>query len=60
MRFKFIHNETNEDIHITRLEYNTDNCCLPHLLEDFEFFLKGCGFNFKGKIVIVDEDLDEL
>ena len=29
---------------------------LPDLLQEFEYFLRGCGFHFDGSLEIVEED----
>lgn len=38
---------------IGRVHHETMNEYLPDILEDFELFLKGCGFNFDGKLDII-------
>ena len=38
---------------IGRVQHETMNETLSEILEDFELFLKGCGFNFDGKLDIV-------
>lgn len=38
------------------LEYNTESVDLDEILEDFEYFLRGVGFHFDGKIVISEEE----
>lgn len=38
---------------------STDQVCLPDLLEDFEYFLKGCGFCFDGTIEVVPNEKKE-
>jgi len=35
----------------------TDDCqLLSDVLEEFQYFLKGCGYHFKGNIEIVSEE----
>lgn len=38
---------------IGRVHHETMNEYLPDILEDFELFLKGCGFNFDGKLAML-------
>lgn len=38
---------------IGRVHHETMNETLGEIIEDFELFLKGCGFNFDGKLDIV-------
>lgn len=33
---------------------------LHTLLEEFGYFLRGCGFSFKGEVGVVDNDLPSL
>ena len=37
-----------------------DGTYLPDILEDFESFLRGCGFHFDGIIDIVPPEEDDL
>lgn len=41
-------NKVNQRVH-----YETMSETLPEILEDFELFLKGAGFNFDGRVDIV-------
>lgn len=38
---------------ISRVHHETMQEYLPDILEDFELFLKGCGFNFDGKLAML-------
>jgi hypothetical protein len=40
------------------LTFETDKDYLPEVLEDFELFLRGCGFFFDGHVDIVQEEYD--
>lgn len=39
--------------------YKTEEVCLDDILRSFGDFLKGCGFQFTGEVVIVDEDFNK-
>lgn len=41
-----------------KLELHTDAVDLSQILEDFESFLKGCGFVFEGHIDILNDNED--
>lgn len=36
--------------------FKTESVTLTEILQTFEFFLKGCGFSFKGTLGIVEDD----
>lgn len=38
----------------------TEADALSDLLQSFEYFLRGCGFHFKGEIEVVDDSPDEF
>jgi hypothetical protein len=38
------------------VEFNGDS--LSDIVSEFEMFLKGCGFSFKGQLDLVDTDAD--
>lgn len=38
------------------ITHETEACTLPELLEDFENFLKGVGYQFDGHLDIVQEE----
>lgn len=39
-----------------KVNLETDEEGLAEVLEAFECFLKGCGFNFNGHLEIIEED----
>lgn len=45
---------------IGRVTHETMNETLTDILEDFELFLKGCGFNFHGNLVIDDSPAPDV
>jgi hypothetical protein len=53
-KFTFIHESYG-----TKITYETDDYTLNALLENFEDFLKGCGFVFDGNIDIVKDDYSD-
>jgi len=52
--FKFEHKSSDN----TKITLETEAVCLTDILEEFQMFLKGCGFGFDGDIVI--EDLEDF
>jgi len=40
----------------TDVELKSESQTIPDLLDDFEDFLRGCGFRFNGSIQIVEEE----
>jgi hypothetical protein len=41
-----------------KIEIETDSCTLSELLEDFESFLRACGYSLNGTLDIAPEDQD--
>lgn len=54
--FKFEHKSHDN----TKVTLETEAVCLTDILEEFEMFLKGCGFSFDGNIVIEDPEEFEI
>ena len=46
--------ETYEGL-IKTYEMSTEEVCLHEVLDDFADFLRGCGYQVKGNLEIVDE-----
>lgn len=61
-KFKLIKLQDDENPHdITRVEMTIETVSYRDLLEEFENFLKACGFVFKGQVDIVrEEDNDDV
>ena len=59
--YKFI-KEQDKTNHFdnTRIEVQCDAVSLPDILEAFEYFLKGCGFEFKGNVDIIPIEEDDV
>ena len=55
---RFVFKRLTEEGETIRMLTDSD-MCLPELLSEFEFFLKGCGYHFKGTLEIVEEDPSE-
>jgi hypothetical protein len=52
--FKFIKEQDESNPYsITRVEHQVNAEALPEILEEFELFLKGCGFQFDGTVDII-------
>lgn len=55
MRMTFICEHDGPFNHVTnRITHETMNETWPEILEDFEMFLRGCGFHFNGSLDVVD------
>lgn len=50
--FTFISHEENGGL---RVNLDFDEIFLDKVLENFELFLKGCGYEFKGNLVFLEE-----
>ncbi len=65
MKYKFTcENKDSRDIMQTLITYETETNFLGGpdvmgLINDFELFLKGCGFLFKGNLQIVESEDDK-
>lgn len=56
MKFICEHTDAwNGDSVVTRTTVETNNVVLQDVLQDFEDFLRGAGFQIQGKLEIVDE-----
>ena len=44
----------------SQIIYEFDGTDLTDMLEAFDSFLKGCGFNFDGEVTISDSDVTNL
>lgn len=53
MDYKITFKKESKDGVVT---HETPAVCLPDILEDFEAFLRGCGFVFSGHLEIVAEE----
>lgn len=42
----------------TKVELETQEVTLPAILEEFENFLRGCGFSFDGNIEVVYDEVE--
>lgn len=46
----------NKDSNLSKLTYESNREYLYDIIEDFEDFLRGCGFSFDGRLEIVDQE----
>jgi hypothetical protein len=53
-KFTFICDHNSELGPGPKIEFTTEKEYLPEVLEDFEMFLRGCGFFFDGMLDFVD------
>ena len=53
MKFNFYAKHQKE---VDYIEMNFEEDCLPEILEKFEDFLKGCGFEFDGRVSITNDE----
>ena len=65
MKLRFIKERDNENEYDnTAIQFKTIAECLPEVLEDFESFLRACGYIFDGSLQVVsdisEEDSDEF
>lgn len=44
----------------TEVEFRVDTVSLQELIEQFEAFLRACGFSFEGNLEIVEDETDDL
>ncbi len=44
----------------SHIEHTVNSVSLPDLINEFENFLRGCGFIFDGHLTIEDEEQDEV
>ena len=56
MQFNYQHTDFETDEVSFKCQVETESATLPDILEDFEQFLRGCGFGFKGRLDFVEED----
>lgn len=56
MKFENVYRELYTDKQVSKITYETENVHLDDILEDFQDFLKGCGFHIKGTLQIVEEE----
>ena len=50
----------NKDSNLSKLTYESNREYLYDILEDFEDFLRGCGFYIDGKLEIVNKEDVEI
>ena len=60
-KYKFICESVQEDVSWdnhpnTRVEYTVDAVDLSDMLEAFQYFLRGCGFNPDGELDFIEEE----
>lgn len=48
--------DNNNPYDISSLEMTADAVTLGEILQEFEYFLRGCGFIFEGSLEIVESD----
>lgn len=46
----------NKDSNLSKVTYESNREYLYDILEDFEDFLRGCGFYINGKLEVVDKE----
>lgn len=56
MKFICEHTDWNSETVVTRTTVETNNVVLQDVLQDFEDFLRGAGFQLQGKLEIVNEE----
>jgi len=58
MRYTFIgeHKDFRTDQLVSKVTIETEHMCLDEIIEEFENFLKGCGFSLDGRHIEVVED----
>jgi len=58
-KYIFEHKHTGYDGRIVENKKIFEADGISDILEEFESFLRGCGFNFKGHVEIVEEQVQE-
>jgi hypothetical protein len=54
-KFKFICEENHFSSPVTTTTVEVSAVLLDDVVNQFELFLRGCGFNFKGNLVVLDD-----
>lgn len=57
---RYNHYTGNTEGIASTITHESEEDSLNNILENFEMFLRGCGFYFKGRLDIVDEETYEL
>lgn len=58
-QFKYTFNGSNEDVPV-EITFEIDgHTSLSQIIQQFEYYLKACGFYFDGQLDFVNDDLDE-
>ena len=57
IEFKRIpHKLSNKDVTTVIVQLDSNDLSLPELLEEFENFLRACGYKFDETVTLVDEN----